>query len=290
VELQQLRYVVALAEASSFTRAAAVCFVAQSALSHAIKSLENELGVALFSRTSRRVELTTAGRAFLPAARISLNAAERAAIDAAAAAGQVRGSLSVGVIPTVTAVNVSASLKRFRRAHPAARIALQVAGSDQIESAITRGDIDVGFLGLPESRLPRRVAYRHLRSDPLVAVVGNEHPLADRDEIQLKDLAQETFADFPTGTSARAESDLAFAAAGIHRNVAFESMATELTIDIVRQDLAVTLLPSRFAPQNADLTSLRIRGGPSRVEYVAWSDFNPSPAALAFLKIIELTD
>lgn len=290
MELQQLRYVVALAEASSFTRAAARCFVAQSALSHAIKSLENELGVALFSRTSRRVELTTAGRAFLPAARISLNAAERAGIDAAAAAGQVRGSLSVGVIPTVTAVNVSASLKSFRQAHPAARIALQVAGSDQIESAITRGDIDVGFLGLPENRLPRRVAFRHLRSDPLVAVVGNEHPLADRDEIQLLDLAHETFADFPTGTLARAESDLAFAAAGIQRNVAFESMATELTIDIVRQDLAVTLLPSRFAPQKPDLTSLRIKDGPSRVEYVAWSDFNPSPAALAFLKIIEIID
>src|SRR5690349_3967302 len=86
MELQQFRYVVAVAEEASFTRAAARCFVVQSALSHQIKRLEEELGVTLFSRTSRRVELTAAGAAFVAAARVSLNFAERAGVDAAAAA------------------------------------------------------------------------------------------------------------------------------------------------------------------------------------------------------------
>ncbi|WP_394275979.1 LysR family transcriptional regulator, partial [Luteococcus sp.] len=102
MELQQMRYVVAIAEEKNFTRAAERCFVVQSSLSHQIKALEHELGVALFARSSRRVELTAAGEAFLVHARASLAAAERAVSEAAAANGQVRGTLTVGVIPTVT--------------------------------------------------------------------------------------------------------------------------------------------------------------------------------------------
>ncbi|MCU1409109.1 MAG: bacterial regulatory helix-turn-helix, lysR family protein [Microbacteriaceae bacterium] len=286
MELQQLRYVVAVAEEASFTRAAARCYVAQSGLSHRIKSLEDELGVTLFNRTSRRVEVTAAGAAFVTSARESLKAADRAAADAAAATGQIRGQLGVGVIPTVTAVDVSGALKAFRQAHPHVHIALHVAGSDELEKAITQSDIDVGLLGLPESREPRGVTWRHLSSDRLVAIVSQDHKLARHSEITLQDLAQETFADFPAGTPARAESDLAFAAAGIHREVAFESMATGLTIDLIRQNLAVTLLPSRYAPHSPALARLTIIDGPSRSEYLAWSKFNPSPAALAFIDIV----
>lgn len=280
-----MRYVVAVAEEANFTRAAARCFVAQSALSHRIKGLENELGVALFSRTSRRVELTAAGTAFLPAARACLMAAERAAADAAAAAGHVRGRLSVGVIPTITAVDVPTELKAFRLAHPHVHIALQVTGSEELEAAIVRGDLDVGFLGLPKNREPRGVAWRNLGSDLLVAVVGNDSPFANLREITLSDLAQETFADFPAGSPARAESDQAFAAAGVHREVAFESMAIGLTLDLVRENLAVALIPSRYAVPTDTFARIPITDGPSRTEYLAWSGFNPSPAAQAFLAI-----
>ncbi|MFF2032074.1 LysR family transcriptional regulator [Arthrobacter sp. NPDC058192] len=286
MELQQFRYVVAVAEEGNFTRAAARCFVVQSALSHQVKRLEEELGVTLFNRTSRRVELTPAGTAFVAAARSTLHAAERAAVDAAAAAGHITGRLSVGVIPTVTAIEVSASLKAFREAHPQIHIMLQVGGSDELEAAIIRGDLDVGLLGLPENRQPRGVAWRHLGSDPLVAVVSQEHRLADSHEVQLGDLAQETFSDFPSGTPAREESDQAFAAANIHREVAFESMATDLTVDLIRHNLAVALLPAGYVPRHPALVSIAIADGPSRSEYVAWSSFNPSPATHAFLEII----
>lgn len=287
MELQQLRYVVALAEEASFTRAAARCFVVQSALSHQVKALETELGVTLFARTSRQVELTAAGEAFLPAARASLEAAERAAADAAAATGRVRGPLSVGVIPTITAVNLPALLGTFHRTHPQVRIALQVAGSDELESAIVRGDIDVGVLGLPENRQPRGVAWRLLGTDQLVAVVSQEHALAGHREVRLAELAQETFADFPAGTPGRAQSDLAFADAGIHRDVAFEATATDLMIDMARQNLAVTLLPSRYVTDTPGLAAIPIIDGPQRTEYLAWSNFNPNPATRALLDIIE---
>src|SRR6478609_4922414 len=122
MELQQMRYVIAVAEMNNFTRAAQRCLVVQSALSHQIARLEKELGARLFERTSRRVRLTAAGAAFLPAARQCLEAAERAAAEVAAAVGEVRGRLTVGLIPTVAAVDLPAVLRDFHGRHPKARI------------------------------------------------------------------------------------------------------------------------------------------------------------------------
>lgn len=286
MELQQMRYVIAIAEEQSFTRAAERCFVVQSSLSHQIKALERELGVTLFARTSRRVELTAAGEAFLPAARASLEAAERAVTDAAAATGRIRGTLTVGVIPTVTAIDIPAALRDFRRAHPAVQVRLRGGGSDEFISAITEGTMDVAVLGLPETAEVKNVATRVLARERLVAVVGAEHRLAGRRRLQLRDLEDETFVDFPEGTPGRIPSDLAFTAAGIPRQVMFEAMSTDLILDLVRNDLAVTLLSPAVVPDDRGLVTIPVTHGPTRIEYLAWSGFNPSPASRAFLQTL----
>ncbi|MDR2996560.1 MAG: LysR family transcriptional regulator, partial [Microbacterium sp.] len=228
MEFQQMRYVIAVAEERSFTRAAERCLVVQSALSHQIKALERELGVRLFARTSRRVEITAAGEAFLVEARASLAAAARAMSEAAAAGGRISGTLTVGVIPTVTAIDVPAVLGRFHRAHPEVRIRLRGGGSDEFIAAIVAGSMDVAVLGLPDSTPPKGVAARVLVRENLVAVVAGEHPLAGRGRLRLDELAGEAFVDFPEGTPGRIQSDLAFEAAGIHREVMFEAMDTAL--------------------------------------------------------------
>jgi len=278
-----MRYVVAVAEERSFTRAAERCFVVQSALSHQIKALERELGVTLFARTNRRVEPTAAGEAFLIAARAGLDAAERAVTDAAAAAGEVRGSLTIGLIPTVTAIDVPAALGTFHRAHPAVRIRLRGGGSDEFVAAIAEGRMDVAVLGLADATPPQSVASRVLARERLVAVVSAEHALAARKRLRLHDLAGETFVDFPEGTPGRAQSDLAFRSAGLRREVAFEAMSTDLILDLVRHDLVVALLSPAVVPGDGRLRAIPVVGGPTRVEYLAWSSFNPSPAAEAFL-------
>jgi DNA-binding transcriptional LysR family regulator len=283
VELQQLRYVVAVAEERNFTRAAERCFVVQSALSHQIKALERELGVTLFARTNRRVEPTPAGEAFLPAARASIEAAERAVTDAAAAMGEIRGTLTIGVIPTVTAIDLPAALAAFHQIHPAVRIRLRGGGSDEFIAAINDGGMDVAVLGLPDTMRPRGVRTRVLARERLVAVVSADHALAGRRRLRLQDLADETFVDFPEGTPGRVPSDLAFRAAGLHREVAFEAMSTDLILGLVRHNLVITLLSPAVVPQDDRLRAIPLSGGPTRVEYLAWSGFNPSPAAQAFL-------
>ncbi|MGJ0204876.1 LysR substrate-binding domain-containing protein [Leucobacter sp. gxy201] len=287
MELQQLRYVIALAEEMNFTRAAERCFVVQSSLSHQVKALERELGVALFARSSRRVELTAAGAAFVAQARASLAAAERAVSDAAAANGRIRGTLTVGVIPTVTAIDIPAGLGRFHRTHPEVRIRLRGGGSDEFIAAIRAGRMDAAVLGLPDSTPPIGVNARVLARERLVAVLSSAHRLARRRRLRLVDLADEVFVDFPAGTPGRAPSDLAFHAAGVRRDVAFEAMSTDLILDLVRQGLVIALLSPAVVPTGADdLRTIPVAGGPTRTEYLAWSAFNPAPAAQAFLDML----
>lgn len=286
MELQQLRYVLAVAETRSFTRAAAKCFVVQSALSHQIRALERELGFPLFARTSRRVDVTAAGEAFLSGARDCLEAAERAVVEAAAATGRVQGRLVIGVIPTVTAVDVPAAISRFRSAHPDVGVSVRGGASTQFIETIREGGMDVAFLGLPSNQPPNGVAHQELKRGRLLAVVAGSHRLAGRRRLRLTDLTDEPFADFPAGSPGRAQSDGGFVAAGVHREVAFEAMSVELMLDLIRAGLAVALLPAGVVPQGSGLVTIPVTDGPERVEYLAWSGFNPSPAARAFLEVL----
>ncbi|NIY69573.1 LysR family transcriptional regulator [Streptomyces malaysiensis] len=284
-----MRYVVAVAETNSFTRAAERCLVVQSALSHQIARLEKELGARLFERTSRRVWLTPAGEAFLPAARQCLDAAERAAAEVAAAVGEVRGRLAVGLIPTVTAVDIPGALRDFRERYPHVRIRLRVGASDDLVEQVKEGAIDVAFLGLPTTARPRGVAAHELARDRLVAVVAPDHPLAGEPEVDLRRLSSEVFVDLPAGTAGRAQSDVAFEAAGLSRDVAFEVTSADFIARLVGPGLAVAMLPRAYAPQLAGVVTIEVADAPARVEYVIWSRFTRAPAATAFLTALDIT-
>ena len=286
MELQQLRYAVAIAEEQSFTRAAERCFVVQSALSRQIKSLESELGARLFARTSRKVEATPAGEAFVKQARLCLRAAERAKVAAAAAHGDIRGSLTIGVIPTVTAVDVAAVLGAFRRSYPEVGVNVRTGGSDEFLRRIAAGELDVGVLGLAEGVTPRGVQTRELSQERLVAVLSEGHRLAGRRRLRLKDLADEPFVDFPEGSSGREQSDLAFERARLRREVSLEVNTADLLTGLVRQGLGVALVAPSVAREAPGCVCIPVSDSPVRVEYLAWDSFNPSPAAQAFVDSI----
>ncbi|WP_312672664.1 LysR family transcriptional regulator [Microbacterium sp.] len=287
MELQHLRYVVAVADTGSFTRAAERCHVTQSALSHQVAALERELGVRLFARTSRSVRATESGEAFLRSARLAVRAADQAREDAAAASGEVVGTLRLGIIPTVTAVDVPALLVAYRTAHPVARVELREGNSDSLMAAIRRGDLDVAFLGLREGADPEGVASRPLSREPLVAVLPRGHVLAARRRVRLSDLTDSAFADFPAGTSGRAQSDAAFLAARVGRDVAFESDTAASLIGLVAAGLAVTLLAPGVVRGYRDVVdTVAVQDGPVRVEHLAWDAAAPRSAARAFLDIV----
>ncbi|MEV7620636.1 LysR family transcriptional regulator [Microbacterium sp. NPDC089321] len=284
MDLQQLRYVVEVASTESFTRAAERCFVTQSALSHQIAALERELDQRLFIRSSRGVRPTEAGLAFLHHARIAVSAAAAAREDAIAASGRVVGTLRLGVIPTVAAVDIPGAIAGFRATYPEVRVELTVGNSDTLISDVRGDALDVAFLGLRADIEPSGVGHRLLGRERLVAAMPLGHPLALREEIRLADIADETFADFPAGTSGRAQSDLAFASAGLSRDVAFEAGSAELLLGLVAAGLAVSLLaPGVVARSSADVCAVAVADGPLRAEHIVWHGQQPRAVARAFL-------
>lgn len=287
MELQQLRYVLAVAETRNFTRAAERCHVVQSALSHQLKTIERELGTPLFARSSRRVEVTAAGERFLVHAREALEAVERAQA-AVTSATAVTGRLTLGLIPTVTGLDVPALLGEYHRAHPQVSISLRGGSSEELLRGLLAKRIDVAVLGLPGEPPARPgVATRELTQTRHVAVVSRRHRLAGRRRLTLKELAGEPFADFPADTAGRGQSDLAFRRAGLARSVVFEAVSPELICGLVEQDLAVALLPSAFLANRPGLAAVPVTHGPTRIEHLAWNDFNPSPASSAFLDLLQ---
>ncbi len=281
-----MRYVIAVAETDSFTRAAQRCLVVQSALSHQIARLEKELGARLFERTSRRVRLTPAGAAFLPAARQCLDAAERAAAEVSAVIGEVRGRLAVGLIPTVAAVDVPTVLKEFHRRHPKARISLGVGASNELVEQVRHGEIEVAFLGIPVNARPQGVMARELARGRLVAVVSPDHPLAGETSVDLRRLSSEVFVDLPAKTAGRAQSDLAFSAAGLTREVAFEVTNADYLARLVGAGLGVGLLPPAYVAGLTGMVTIEVTDAPARAEYVIWGREGLTPAAAAFLDLL----
>jgi DNA-binding transcriptional LysR family regulator len=284
MDLRQLSYVVAIADLGSFTQAADRCHVVQSALSHQVSRLETELGARLFHRTSRQVRLTPAGRALLPAARQCLEAADRARAEVSAATGLVRGRLSVGVIPTVAAVDVPAELTTFHAAFPDVRVRLLMGNSDDLIERVIHADLDLAFLGLPSERTVTGLADRVLLREHHVAVTASSHRLARTNGLSLSMLADEPFVDFPLGGPGRAQTDQAFAAAGLSREVMFEVSDPYMMANLIGKKLGVGLLPAGFASQLDGVVTAVVADAPSRAEHLVWSREAVSPAAAAFLQ------
>ncbi|MEE6310375.1 LysR family transcriptional regulator [Plantactinospora veratri] len=283
MNLQQLRYVVAVAELGNFTRAAERCFVVQSALSHQIAKLEQELGARLFHRTSRSVALTPAGAALLPAARECLAAAERAQAEVFAATGEIRGRLAVGMIPTAAAVDVPAALRIFHQEYPQVRISLLTAGSDDLADRVRAGALDIAFVGLAEDVEIPDLNSRQLARDPLAALLAPDHRLAGRKRIRLEAICAEEFVDFPAETTGRVQADRAFAAAGLERTVAFEITDPHIMARLVAEGLGVALLASTYAVRLPGVTVVPVVNTSYRLEHLVWSRLGPTPAANAFI-------
>ncbi|MGS2620086.1 LysR substrate-binding domain-containing protein [Micromonospora sp. LZ34] len=234
------------------------------------------------------MRLTPAGVAFLPAARQCLDAAERAAAEVAAAVGEVRGRLTVGLIPTVAAVDIPATLRTFRERYPYVRVGLRVGASDELVEQVKQGVIDVAFLGLPATAQPKGVDVHELARDRLVAVVAPEHPLAQEPTVDLHRLAAEVFVDFPVGSAGRAQTDQAFSAADLARDVAFEVTAADLMAELVAAGLGVAMLPSAYVPRLTGVTTIEVAEAPARVEHLVWSRLGRTPAVNAFLAVLKI--
>jgi DNA-binding transcriptional LysR family regulator len=264
MELRQFEAFVAAAEEGGITRAADRLHIVQSAISASLRRLEAELGTPLFVRRARGVELTDAGRALLPHARAALGAAEAAREAVDAVRGGLRGVVRLGIMqsqsPAGSRVSVPGILREFRDRHPDVelRVGHGSGGSIEMAAQVAEGVLDLAFVALPDA--PPGVELTPLASEAIALICSHEHRFATRDSVTLADLAGEPIAETPPGWGTRIISERAFAAAGLERTPAFEINDIQTILDLVRNDLAVTLLPAAFVLSDDSLAAVPVRG------------------------------
>jgi DNA-binding transcriptional LysR family regulator len=286
MEISQLRYALAVADHGTFTAAAAACLVAQPSLSHAVRALERDLGVELFHRIGRRTTLTSAGEAFVPAARAALRSLEALREEVESVKGLLAGRLHLVALPTLAVDPVTPLVGEFRRAHPGVTVRLAHPDSTvELLDMVRRGESEVGITELPVAD-PQLIA-RPLARQELVAILPPGTPVPKQHRIGLAELAARALVTLPRGTSTRDALDAALAAEGVEATVAVETDQREVLVPLVLAGAGSAVVPAPMAVLAAREGAVRVTLTPRlwrEVGIIARS--GPlSPAARAFLEL-----
>lgn len=291
MELRHLRYALAIAEHRHFTRAANALGIGQPPLSQQIKVLEEELGVRLFHRLTRGVELTEAGRAFMPLAQAAVQSAEQAAAAAQRAARGEIGGLSIGFTSSACFNPlVPGMIGRFRARFPDLTIHLVERTTGQLLEGLAEGSVDIAFLR-PTLGETEGLALRRLPDEELWAALPAHHRLADSGGIELLDLAGEAFVMYPR-TNGRLLYDTIIAAcrnAGFSPRIAQEAPQMASTVNLVAAGVGVALVPESMRQlRSQGVQYVRISGNCPRVQlFVAHRRDGPmSPAVRNLLSVV----
>lgn len=191
MEMHQLRYFVAVAQAESFSRAAESCHVSQPSLSQQIQKLEKNLGHPLFNRLGRRVLLTEAGRLLLDRAQMILATADDAERQLRDGDHRPAGQLHIGCIPTVAPYLLPVALARFLRRNPGVEVTVQEDVTRQLLTATEWGELDLSILALPVAG--EQLQAEALFNEPLLLCVAMKHSLARKRSLNIEDLREERF-------------------------------------------------------------------------------------------------
>jgi len=281
--LTQLEIFSLIAELRGFTAAANRLGISQSAVSHALKSLEQELGVELFRRHQSQVELSDIGQQLLLRARAMLGLANTLRQEAADARGMKSGTLRIGSFgPTSSIKLLPMILQHYRSAHPGIEVHIDEGPDRQVIQWLEERRIDVGFVVLPEDRFDTFM----LIEDQLVALLPHDHPLAGRDRLSLSDLCHDPFVLTEAGSSELVSR--LFSAARLTPNIRYRCSQLLSTLDTVSRGDALTVVAEGSLPDDSNDRYVKKPLSPAvtrRVGLAVLDQRQSSPATLAFIKL-----
>jgi len=278
--LQELKYLVALADHGHFGRAAEACFITQSTLSTQIKKLEDFLGVTLFDRSLKRVTPTPIGREILQAARNIVEESERIRELARHAQDPMARTIHLGVIPTLGPYYLPHALTLVHKRHPGLRLLLREEMTSQIFEHLVDGKLDAGLLALPVTDDSLRV--EPLFYEPFYAALPAGHPLAKRDVLKVADIMAEKLLLLDEGHCLRDQA-LDVCGAGSRGREEVRATSLETLRQMVGMGLGLTLLPALAvdAAPRASKKAIEIRPfkapPPGRTIGLVWRKRAPFP-------------
>lgn len=287
MDINQLRSFIVVAEELHFRRAAEQLHVAQPSLSQQIRQLEKDLKTALFVRSTRRVELTAAGRELLARARLIIAGMDEAVHAVEQAAQGKLGRLAVGFTGTSTYELLPTMAREFRAEAPRVELALlgEMITPSQVD-ALLAGTLDVGFLRPPVDAPELRVDV--VRREPLGVVLPESHALAAQASIALPALADEPFVAHPSRSVVHHTMLRTCLEAGFHPRVVQEAAETSVAVSLVAAQLGVALLPASVRHVQVTGTVFRpLHGTDAHMELaMAWRrDNEQTPLLQSFLRV-----
>jgi LysR family transcriptional activator of glutamate synthase operon len=286
MELRQLRYVEAVARHRHFTNAADEVHVAQSALSHQIRRLEEELGIELFERTSRSVAPTEAGEAVAARARRVLAEVDGVRGEVDELQGLVRGRISIGALLPAGEIDVPRLLARFSEAHPGVEVRLREGTAGDMASYLAEDDVDAAF-SLLAGDPPDGVVAERLSDDEVVAVFP-PGGAPRRGPVRARDLSTHVIATPRSGSAIRRALDEFFAAAGEPLHVSLESGDPFLLRCLVSGGFGPAALPRSLTRREGPPVEVRALRPAVRLPVaLLWRERrHTSPVARAFIDFI----
>jgi len=288
MELRQVRYVLAVAEERSFSRAANRLHLAQPSLSQQIAKLEKLLGVTLFHRLPQHVELTDAGQRFVQVAQTLVDLSEGLEREMRSYAVGESGKLMVGSLPITGAYVLPQVISAFTQRFPGVELQLMEDTSSHLEQLLVRGKIDVSLLTMPIGD-PSIETIPAINEEIFLALPP-QHPLAKRKEIDLAEVSDQPFILLKEGQGFRTISLRLCELAGFRPRIVFESSNIQTVQSLVSAGMGLSFAPKMIAtapgstepPVYVPLTSK-----PSRTLVVAYRKDRPlSKPAEAFVRIL----
>lgn len=292
MELRQLRYLIALAEERHFTRAAEREHIAQPALSQQIRRLEQELGLTLVERTTRRVSLTAAGELLLARARRVIAEVGAADAELQALRGVHTGHVTVGTMHTMGPIDVSLALAVFHERHPGVELTVREQSSEELAEMLRVDELDLAFLSVTERVESHGLGLHQLVSEELMAILPLDHPLAGRRRIRMAELASEEFIAFRIGARLRELLGQAGRLAGFEPRVTLESNESQRIRRLVARGMGVAILPrSDVETSGAEVAVATLIEPVLRRDItLAWREGRRhAPAAAEFLELARTT-
>jgi DNA-binding transcriptional LysR family regulator len=257
MDVRQLRYFLAVAECRNFTRAAERVHVSQPSLSVQVAALEDELGVPLFDRLGRQVELTAAGTILREHAERIIRETEQAAQLIRELTGGVHGRLIVGTVSTVNLYLIPPLVGRFKEQFPKVHLQIHAQPSSAIEADLLANRADIGICLLPVHH--ERFITNRLFDETLVLVAPPQFPLS-APRLRMKELADLPMVLLPNDYCLRKMIEAECAEAGVRPEVSVEMTSPEGILEAVKRGVGLTILPELYVRQRLRGTGLRMIG------------------------------
>ena len=288
MNLNQLEYFVCAAHHLNFTKAAKECYISQTAMTQQIQALERTLEVQLFIRDKHHMELTTAGKVYLKEAKAILKRSDEAIRLARMASTGMDGELSVGFISGFGQSDCYELLRGFHEAFPNIKLKFLRNTMSGLMEHLQKVECDIAFTVQPHQRVYENMNRQYIRSYPLYVAMSRNNPLAERKEIECKELKDQSFIIMQPAARSRDEMEemlWVYQRGGFLPQVVAVEKEPETIMLMAALEMGVSLLPEyivRPYSRNEELAIVPVMKSDGTAETLnfemVWSAENANPS------------